>query len=612
MFNLKSIIMKKLLVFLCSLLILTACSDNASEFLFVSGNGDECLSRGIVLPTGTVSKTNPNLISDWENQEYIVLNSLGNGTTRRSVAAPWKNGNTTSLPEEFCKNIRKEDGWTMLFHTFNAEGEDERMNYMFLYNIFTGYVKVFYYSEISNQATSARWYLKYGSLNNPTPSTVLEVPDYFAKVDSPTLNDTKDGISITNPTVSNISNISEGWNGFEYRISRYEQFPTSLPLIIGATAQIITDYNFEGTFNMETSGTITSQGSTNTPFGSAMNSVSDIGGSFATDGLKGLANSLNVRDIVGFDISNTIASIGSNAAPLILSALKLCFGHSMFTKNLYIDSDVKLSHNGTITCQGNGVTDVNAVVLPLSFNLVEIAKFQGPSLKNRNLIMNPTFYLNSLPGLGVWTLEDIPDVYYNPYTRFVPTRIAPFDGRGVYDIDGITPYPEISDWDLNVVINPYVEQYLDSWDYSIDFVESSRAEAEDEDNAPHIELSDSQQLVDSTYAIEPHHMRFVMKANLGNAKYDDKTKFYYEWPETPNRKTIAIVTVTLNINYMGKKMQLVESRAYKVRSHIDEGAQNPMGSATDGTYTKLFLNAYSPRVESTNFEKSVPPYMSFD
>ena len=81
------------------------------------------------------STTNPTLLNDWENVQMISLNTSGN----HNVTVPWANGTASSLSESFRKDIKKGDGWVMLFHTFKQKGLDEKQNYMCFYNQFTGY-----------------------------------------------------------------------------------------------------------------------------------------------------------------------------------------------------------------------------------------------------------------------------------------------------------------------------------------------------------------------------------------------------------------------------------------------------------------------------------------
>lgn len=69
----------------------------------------------------TASVSNPGLISNWENVTEIVLNKVGNGGSDILVTVPWADGASTKLSTDFCKDIKKADGWMMLFHTFKQK-----------------------------------------------------------------------------------------------------------------------------------------------------------------------------------------------------------------------------------------------------------------------------------------------------------------------------------------------------------------------------------------------------------------------------------------------------------------------------------------------------------
>lgn len=69
----------------------------------------------------TASVSNPGLISNWENVTQIVMNKVGNGGSDILVTVPWADGASTKLSADFCKDIKKADGWMMLFHTFKQK-----------------------------------------------------------------------------------------------------------------------------------------------------------------------------------------------------------------------------------------------------------------------------------------------------------------------------------------------------------------------------------------------------------------------------------------------------------------------------------------------------------
>ncbi|MDE5929120.1 MAG: hypothetical protein K2H03_01430, partial [Muribaculaceae bacterium] len=175
--------MKPLFYFLACTMLLWACTDAPVLEPPPTATSD-VLSRAAVIPDGGVSESNPDLISDWESQSAVVLNS------GKTVQLPWsENGVSTHLSTDLCRSILKKDGWTMLLHTFDKVGGEARQNYMMFYNLFTGVVKVFYYYEGSQPSTNAQWIVYARPLSGLTPYKFMDVPDYFAKADNePCLN----------------------------------------------------------------------------------------------------------------------------------------------------------------------------------------------------------------------------------------------------------------------------------------------------------------------------------------------------------------------------------------------------------------------------------------
>ena len=127
-------------IFILSLLTLLSCQDIA-----VFESQDTLKARATVDSDGdNISISNPTLINNWENVTVIRLNTEGDTNSHR-VTSPWTEGSSGPLSADFRNDIKSEDGWKMLFHTFKEIGLDENQNYMCFYNMFTGYLKIFYY-----------------------------------------------------------------------------------------------------------------------------------------------------------------------------------------------------------------------------------------------------------------------------------------------------------------------------------------------------------------------------------------------------------------------------------------------------------------------------------
>lgn len=119
---------------------------------------DSFLSYPIV-NKGESSLSNPDLIDDWENVDIIALNTSKEGGNQYCTV-PWSNNGTSSeLPESFRKDIRKEAGWSMPFHTFKKQNIPYCPNYLCFSNATSNATKVFYYHDNSNvPCYGPRWF----------------------------------------------------------------------------------------------------------------------------------------------------------------------------------------------------------------------------------------------------------------------------------------------------------------------------------------------------------------------------------------------------------------------------------------------------------------------
>lgn len=133
-------IMKKIFLFL-SVFMIFACSKQVDIENDLMSDLPQLSSRAIV-DLENVSVTNPDFINNWENMTSIVLNSSSPDNIK-TVSLPWGAASPSSLPENVSYDVKKEDGWRMLMHTFKNYGLDEKQNYFILYNDFTGVLRIF-------------------------------------------------------------------------------------------------------------------------------------------------------------------------------------------------------------------------------------------------------------------------------------------------------------------------------------------------------------------------------------------------------------------------------------------------------------------------------------
>jgi hypothetical protein len=87
------------------------------------------------------SVSNPELIDNWENLKSVTLNS---GSV---VIPPWRNGSESAIPYDMSTDIKKADGWNLLFHSLQKVGLNDGQNYMMFYNEQKGVMKIFYCHE---------------------------------------------------------------------------------------------------------------------------------------------------------------------------------------------------------------------------------------------------------------------------------------------------------------------------------------------------------------------------------------------------------------------------------------------------------------------------------
>lgn len=94
----------------------------------------------MVMTKGTTSEFELN----WENQDDVQTANI-----KQPIPLPWSSKITdANIDINVARDIKKEDGWTFLFHTFDDanDGADTR-NYMGFYNQRTGIMKIFYYQK---------------------------------------------------------------------------------------------------------------------------------------------------------------------------------------------------------------------------------------------------------------------------------------------------------------------------------------------------------------------------------------------------------------------------------------------------------------------------------
>ena len=550
--------MKKIILIVFLACVVCACT----EELPVRQVLDVPVSRSFVTQ-GTQSISNPDLIDNWENIKEIKLNRTPNNV----VTAPWvETGTLSNLSSDFRTDIKKENGWTMLFHTFEKEGKDAGQNYMCFYNYFTGVLKVFYYYEVNTIAGHTQWMLKY---DGGTPLQILDYPAYFALPDDKPSVNTANTLYFSNESGINESSLTQGWNGFEYQVSRYstsDQLTSSFS--INAITDFYTKFDFIGTGSYATSGTITS---VSTPQSRSEDSDKTSIATANNDKAANLVSSLQDLSNIGNDIKSIIKSVETTraTADLILAGVNTAFQRSSVTYGT--TSDVRVQTLGAMTLSGTGVSQFTTNVSPITFSLRYVP---SSNLVSTALNSDEPFRL------GVWTLKKNPKVYINTIAPMEIERIDDGDPTCL-EFYGTTTYPEVVRYDTpEVVFNPMIIPYISSYKVAVKCLDYR---AENVYNTSYYNglflrtFPSSQMLIENMpfglYKPITTKQSIHRITNINSKNIDSNTKYYFNWKTVPQDRTITHVTVTLNINYMGKQFTVTETRAYKPDIEVDPGSK---------------------------------------
>ena len=152
------------------------------------------------------SKSNPELFENWENITTVKLNGGG------SIDVPWNNvpGNSMNIPDKFRFDIKKEDGWKMLYHTLTDQ-ESLEPNYILFYNKMSGIFKAFYYSKEPENNNNFYWVMEANK-----PSYIISSNNIAQNYERNKFMTTS---NVINPSsIADIGNLNVGWNGFSFEI----------------------------------------------------------------------------------------------------------------------------------------------------------------------------------------------------------------------------------------------------------------------------------------------------------------------------------------------------------------------------------------------------------
>lgn len=568
--NIKFNIMKKHLLLYVSSLFLLSCSDN--DLITYSSDKDSVLesTKGIVYP-GDISITNPNLISDWENLIEVTSNKISG----EKYTLPWVAGATTYLSDEFRTNIKKEDGWIMLIHTFKGGDLDTRSNYMLFYNKLQGILKLFYYFD--GDVTPNNGYMWHIALGNQNQSSRLfDMTEFFTPSQTEKV-DFKNAY-ISNGSVSAVDGMFVGWNGTELEIS-YNQLE-DLNITIGGFNRQIASVELSGSYESTSEGIITVASSSQN-FGKLAGAIALVAGDPALKLIQKIGNSSKIK--LGARIKNAIAKLNEgDVASALKAGLNFIFGKSTVL-NQY---GLKFSTQGTITLGGTVQSSLISGIAPIAgINLKKIitntvSKTAKDSNPNSQIVYSQNSF--DLSNLGVWNLEKAPELNLSKYSRLM-------DGytQSIYKPEQVLPL------NYKVVFNPDISKFIKKYTVSHELVlmDLIGKQPYEPINPPttirpsgyfpqEIEYSDSCLSI-MNGNLKPRSQKYLFTP-VENGNYD----YFYEWPDILDNYA-AVITVEIEYEYLNKNNKILTSRYYRVdvKNNTDYDSQ----ILTSGRYRNPYI-----------------------
>lgn len=599
--------MKYLLTILFSVLVVS-CSDHVMTSL---SDVREGVSTRANVDIANKSQSNPNLLNEWENIETIKLNTIGSNGLDKVVTAPWVTSTSSLLDNSFRKDIKKEDGWVMLFHTFKQIGLDEKQNYMLFYNQFTGYVKVFFYYEGDRDSQGTQWFIK---TSDGSCTQLLNLTGYLA--DANTQKHYNMAI-FSNLTGEPTQGISPGWNGFEFEVPYCTDY-RDLEFTIGAYDKKITHFDFIGNTELNTVGTITPVGNSGGGLRSTVASVFGTGAKKVVDNCvleakqqtTGTSNQYKKVEY-GEVLRKAISSIPVGGyVQAISTGLNLIFGK---TSNVNY-SDVKLTTTGKIQFAGTGTTETTTGIPSITFNLYSMMNSDLPSVDNGAFVYNPSNGKDHF--IGVWTLMNKPTIIYSrltPITNFCKNELCDKTGDMAPGLRrwyfyGKTTLP--NKWHtMYVAINPDLNKYLKESKTSNTLMGCDKmggeiylpnvVDIDDSFNKDYIyrdSLKSFYQVHDNkTEMLVGGLMKekdfFYVVTDVARTTFKGR-QLYFDWGNIDCGRMVDAISATSIFDYKGKNIRVNQTRVYPIQYAVDEGCVIDGDSYSKNLEIELFDNLY--------------------
>lgn len=415
--------------------------------------------------------------TDWENYTQVTLNS------GESVNLPWANLTDSNIPLQIAHDVKKEDGWKLLLHTFSTSTDSSNgRNYMILYNQRTGILKVLYYLEPTHTWANNTGFW---TINLTVPNKLLNFVQELAVPMN--VGNIINYCTVNNASTKSIISFRAGWNGFQVQLAYDNSNLDGTYLDISTDNMNITKANLFGEFDGASTGTLITHGSKTKA--SSLNSSHNMASLFGTTAQTKINKfSTKSRSFLG--------GIGKivEAAKKVVSNLNA--GSSKPT-NTVTDLSFQTKLKGTIT--GEFESPANSPVV------------------NMRVLFSPQ---RIGCNLGVWNLTESPTIYIHPLADIIPEA---------NDIQ--TPYLEhwykfrgITGYKYNLVINPDLNEHIISKWVDINIVRYYTNTTENPLNQ--IPNFDYGNLVSANGHLENHACENENSLIYGN--YRDKNSMYID------------------------------------------------------------------------------------
>lgn len=400
-------------------LMFASCSDRIENITESNESvlANELYAKGYVYPLSKAYQAmNPitrsgetSFETDWENKQFVYTYS------GEKANLPWANVTDSNIPLDIALDVKKADGWQMLLHTLtNSPGGTRDLNYMVLYNIRTGILKVFYYIESNPQMNNAGiWELSFSNSHQMFNAT----RDFTFPMEM----ETNTHWGCTNLVTNKTKGFLRGWNSFQVLLT-YDQNENASDRYIDIITHSLNESKDSLLINMEgySSGTIITQGSQN-PLAEINNKIATVAGKNAEEWINNKYGSK-----ISPETRSAILAAGASA--IVKAGLNKLLDN--FTATLKKPTETRSDVTITTTTTGK-------IVGNRAFNS------SSPTTGLR------TLFSESLVGgkLGAWNLTSTPTIYLYPLAGHV--------GNGNYRLFGSSTRSH-----CEVAINPRLAPYI--------------------------------------------------------------------------------------------------------------------------------------------------------